>query len=51
MQRGSGRHTHVGIVQNKTLEIQTPTQNMTLNQGYLILTTMADHVDDSGTNG
>ena len=46
----SGTHTWA-LYNNKTLETQTPTPNMTLTLGYLILTTLAYHLDDSGTNG
>ena len=36
---------------NKTLETQALARNMTLTIDYLILTPLADHLDDSGTNG
>ena len=43
--------TNMWALYNKTLETKNPTRNMTLTLDYLILTTMADHLDDSGTNG
>ena len=39
------------LYNSKTSETWTQTRNMTLTLGYLNLTTMADYLDDSGTNG